>query len=32
MELKFDQNQKEVTMISKMFREWQETLQGPTQA
>jgi hypothetical protein len=30
--MKLNENNKEVVAISSMFREWQETIQGPTQA
>lgn len=32
LEMKLEENNQEVLVISKMFREWQETLQGPTLA
>ena len=31
LEMKLQENNKEVVAISSMFREWQETIQGPTQ-
>ena len=31
LEMKLQENNKEVVAISGMFREWQETIQGPTQ-
>ena len=31
MEMKLHDNNKEVVAISNMFKEWQETFQGPTQ-
>ena len=31
LEMKLQENNKEVVAISQMFKEWQETFQGPTQ-
>lgn len=32
LEMKLEENNKETVAVSQMFREWQETLQGPTKA
>ena len=30
-EMKIEENNKELLEMSKLFKEWQDTLQGPTQ-